>query len=79
VNAKAVLEAVRNPKKIVEQANGTVKYVGARATVILNQAGKVVTAWGKSRGPQQFVTGSGNAAQRAANARGFSFLPQAIR
>ena len=84
VNAKAMLEAVRNPKKVVEQANGATKYVGKKATVILNQEGKVVTTYGKSRGPQIWnqgttrPSGSGSA-QRRANEQGFSYLPGAVR
>ncbi|MEP5701053.1 MAG: hypothetical protein ABJN43_20675, partial [Sneathiella sp.] len=52
VKAQEMLNAVRDPKKVVEQANGTVKYQGKKATVILNNDGKVVTTYGKSRGPQ---------------------------
>ncbi|HFD6127255.1 TPA: RHS repeat-associated core domain-containing protein, partial [Salmonella enterica] len=52
VNIKDMLDAVQNPKKIIENANGTIKYQGKRATVVLNQDGKVVTVFGKSRGPE---------------------------
>ena len=84
VNAKAILDAVRNPKKIVIQANGTIKYVGKRANVIFNNKGKVVTTFGKSRGPliwkeeRRKVMGSGSA-QKKANKLGFSYWPGAIR
>ncbi|WP_216594488.1 hypothetical protein, partial [Pectobacterium brasiliense] len=37
VNAKDMLDAVKNPKKVVENANGTTRYQGKRATVVLNQ------------------------------------------
>ena len=83
VNVKAILDAVRNPKKIIKQANGTTKYVGKKATVILNKEGKVVTTYGKSRGPQIWdqgttrPSGSGSA-QRRANEQGFSYRPGAI-
>jgi len=49
VNLKAMLEAVKNPKKVINQVNGTIKYVGQKATVILNKAGEIVTTWGKAR------------------------------
>ncbi|OEE54090.1 hypothetical protein [Vibrio splendidus] len=84
VNAKHMLDAVKNPKKVVEAANGTTKYQGKKATVVLNGDGKVVTTFGKSRGPQIWkegttrATGSGSA-QRRANEQGFSYNPRAIR
>jgi hypothetical protein len=49
VSPQAILNAVRNPQQVVAQANGTVKYVGQQATVVLNQAGKVVTTWARSK------------------------------
>ena len=84
VNARAMLDAVKNPKKVVEQANGTTKYIGKKATVVLNEEGKVVTTWGKSRGPRIRPEGTsrlsgGGSAQRRANKEGFSYLPGAIR
>lgn len=36
VNAKNMLAAVKNPKKVVQGANGTMKYQGKKSTVILN-------------------------------------------
>lgn len=85
VNAQSMLNAVNNPKKVVEQANGATKYVGKEATVILNKEGKVVTTYGKkSRGPQIWdqgttrPSGSGSA-QRRANEQGFNYRPGAIR
>jgi hypothetical protein len=51
VHPAAILDAVRNPTKIIKQAGGTTKYVGANGTVVLNQEGKVVTAWGVPRSP----------------------------
>lgn len=84
VNAKAMLDAVRDSRKIVAQPNGTTKYVGKRATVVLNADGKVVTTFGKSRGPQIRSEGTGRpsgggAAQRRANKQGFSYWPGAVR
>ena len=52
VKAKSILDAVRNPKKVVPQSKGSTKYVGKEATVILNKQGKIVTTYGKPRGPQ---------------------------
>jgi hypothetical protein len=51
VSQKGILDAVRNPTKVIEQAGGTTKYVGKDATVILNGKGKVVTTWGRPRNP----------------------------
>lgn len=84
VKAKEILNAVRSPKKVVKQSNGTTKYRGQKATVIVNDKKKVVTTFGKKRGPQnnQQVTnrpqGSGPA-QRKANKNGFSYNPNLIR
>jgi RHS repeat-associated protein len=86
VNSAAMLDAIRNPKNVTTQANGLTKVVGRKANVIMNGAGKVVTVTGKARGPQLWLEpnlakrpqGSGPA-QRAANARGFSYLPRSIR
>ncbi len=84
VSAKHMLDAVKNPKKVVEGANGAIKYQGKKAAVVLNSEGKVITAFGKSRGPQIWkqgttrASGSGSA-QRRANETGFSYNPKAIR
>jgi hypothetical protein len=48
VGTKAILDAVRNPSKVIEQSDGAMKYVGANATVILNKAGEVVTTWARN-------------------------------
>ena len=52
INARAMLEALNQPKKIIKQADGAIKYVGSKASVVLNSKGEVITAFGKSRGPQ---------------------------
>jgi len=39
----AILEAVSNPTKITQQANGAILFVGANARVVLNAAGEIVT------------------------------------
>jgi len=51
VSAGAVLDALRNPLRIVQQGKGVLKYVGDKATVIINRAGKVITAYGIPRNP----------------------------
>ena len=42
---EALIDAVSNPVEVVQQANGTVMYVGANARVVLNENMEVVTAW----------------------------------
>ncbi|OEU66104.1 MAG: hypothetical protein BA867_08750 [Desulfobacterales bacterium S5133MH16] len=49
VSTRAILDAVRNPTKIVKLAKGAVKYVGENATVILNRSGKVITTWARTK------------------------------
>ena len=49
VRASSVLNTLRNPRRIVQQANGTIKYIGNESTVILNKDGKLVTAFGRAR------------------------------
>jgi hypothetical protein len=43
-----MMDAVRNPTKLIQQADGAVKYVGKDATVILNKAGKVISTWARN-------------------------------
>ncbi|MCT4613475.1 MAG: RHS repeat-associated core domain-containing protein [Marinifilaceae bacterium] len=50
VKVAAIKDAVLNPKKIIQQSEGRVKYVGKKATVILNSEGEIITTYGKSRG-----------------------------
>lgn len=45
---RAILDAVKNPTKIVEQAEGAMKYIGKDATVILNRAREVITTWARN-------------------------------
>ena len=40
VAPKAILDATRNPKKVVQQSGGRTKYVGKNAVVVLNKNGK---------------------------------------
>jgi RHS repeat-associated protein len=48
VSDQALLDAVRDPENVIEQANGTTRYVGKDATVVLNGEKQVVTAWPNS-------------------------------
>ncbi|MGM7636581.1 RHS repeat-associated core domain-containing protein [Bacillus sp. Hm123] len=48
VSSKAILNAIRNPKKIQKQSGGRTKYVGKYAVVVLNAKGKVITTYAKS-------------------------------
>jgi len=51
VSPKAILDAVRNPVKIINKVDReTIRYVGRDASVLLNQAGKIVTTWSRNRG-----------------------------
>ena len=52
VNIAAMHHAVRYPKKVVTQSGGRVKYIGQRATVVLNSKGQVITVHGKARSPK---------------------------
>jgi hypothetical protein len=45
VSPTAMLDAVTNPLQIIPQANGTTRYIGAGAVVVLNPAGGVITVW----------------------------------
>ena len=45
VSESAINDAVQNPIQVGKQPNGTYRFVGENATVVLNPEGKVVTAW----------------------------------
>ena len=47
VSPGAMLDAMRNPIAIVPQPNGTTRYIGSAAVVVINPAGSVVTVWGQ--------------------------------
>jgi hypothetical protein len=49
VAPKAILDAVRNPVKVIEQSGGRQKFVGKNATVVLNSKGEVITTWATSK------------------------------
>jgi RHS repeat-associated protein len=92
VNAKAMRDAVTNPKKVVNQANGTTKYTGGTGkdatTVVTNSEGKVVTTFGKARGVKTqaesrparggAAPGGGAAQRRAIRETGANYNPRAI-
>lgn len=48
VSDSAMDDAVENPTEVVPQANGTYRFVGTDATVVLNRAGQVVTTWARN-------------------------------
>ena len=48
VSPQAILNAVSNPSQVIQQANGTFKYIGENAVVVLNEFGQVVTTWATS-------------------------------
>lgn len=48
VSAQAILDTIRSPILKIPQPNGTMRYVGQYAVVVLNGAGQVVTTWATS-------------------------------
>ena|GEM_PF-1713006 len=48
VSPQAILDTTRNPLQVIQQSNGTTKYVGDQAVVVLNEVGEVVTTWATS-------------------------------
>jgi RHS repeat-associated protein len=45
ISPSDVLGALNNPIRIVPQSNGTMRYYGSSAVIVLNPAGAVVTGW----------------------------------
>ena len=45
VNEGAMLDAVNAPERVINEANGTTRFIGKDATVVLNHEGSVVTTW----------------------------------
>jgi len=46
VSPRAMLAAVKNPLRIVQQAGGgTTQYIGPNAVVVVNARGQIVTTW----------------------------------
>lgn len=48
VSPRAILDALRNPIRIIPQAGNTTKYLGQDAAVVLNGEGRVVTTFPRS-------------------------------
>jgi hypothetical protein len=48
VTDSAMNDAVEDPVKVEVQPGGRFRYIGKTATVVLNSAGKVVTAWART-------------------------------
>ncbi len=48
VSSQAIIDAVKNPVEMVNQAKGAIMYIGKNAIVILNRVGKVVTTWARN-------------------------------
>ncbi|WP_250961317.1 hypothetical protein [Serpentinimonas maccroryi] len=50
VNNRAILSTLRNPTTAFSDiSNRTTRFIGPNATVVLNQSGRLVTAWGRAR------------------------------
>jgi uncharacterized protein RhaS with RHS repeats len=47
VTPRAICDAVRNPISTIGMSNGTIRFIGGGAVVVLNPAGRVVTVWGQ--------------------------------
>jgi RHS repeat-associated protein len=48
VSPQAILNATSNPLQVIKQADGTFKFIGENAIVILNEFGEVITMWATS-------------------------------
>ncbi|MGH7829539.1 MAG: RHS repeat-associated core domain-containing protein, partial [Candidatus Binatia bacterium] len=57
VAPRAILDAVRNPQKVIQRTGGITEYVGEAARVRLNEAGQVVTVIPTSRQGFRVPTG----------------------
>lgn len=49
IKKSAMKDIVKNPKKIIIQSGGRVRYESEKGVVVLNKDGKVVTTWAKSK------------------------------
>lgn len=49
VHPSAIVDAVKNPRQVVTQPGGRVMYIGAKATVVVNCRGKIITTYGTPR------------------------------
>jgi RHS repeat-associated protein len=48
VSPRAILDATTNAEQIVQQSDGTIRYIGQDAVVILNEARELVTTWARN-------------------------------
>ncbi|MBS1709720.1 MAG: RHS repeat-associated core domain-containing protein [Armatimonadetes bacterium] len=55
---EAILDAIKNGR-IVKAANGTIRFVGSRATVVMNADNVLVTAWPTSKAGTRIGSGGG--------------------
>lgn len=55
VNPGAMLDAVKNPTQIInkvdELGRESIQFIGEKATVVLNNAGQIISTWGQPRNP----------------------------
>ncbi len=53
VNPGAMLNAVKNPNEVLYEIDKlgreSIKYIGEKATVVLNNAGEIISTWGQPR------------------------------
>jgi RHS repeat-associated protein len=48
VASKAILDALRNPLKVLPARGGATKVIGRTAAVVINEAGRVITVWARN-------------------------------
>jgi len=79
VKATEMLEAIRNPKKVITQDNGGIMYKGGKTKVVVNSDGQVISTFGKPRGESIYTHGKGNNALNRAKELGIEYDPKKIR
>ncbi len=47
VSPTSILDAINRPLQIRPQPNGTTRYIGLNAVVVLDPSGRVITVWGR--------------------------------
>lgn len=55
VATEAILDAARDPVKVLAGRGGAFKVIGKNATFIINKAGKVVTVWARNSAGARIV------------------------
>lgn len=78
VKATEMLDAVRNPKKVMTQDNGGILYKGGKTKVVVNSDGQVISTFGKPRGESIYTHGKGNNALNRARELGIEYDPKKI-